>query len=120
MSIDTNKQTAQKFFSSVDSGDASASEALLTADFVAHVAGDERAVTGQKGTRARRATSIALSEREIEVLGLVSREHTIAAIAEALGISPKTVERHVTHIYDKLGVATRAGLALYALEHGLL
>jgi DNA-binding NarL/FixJ family response regulator len=77
-------------------------------------------VTGQKGARARRATSIALSEREIEVLRLVSREHTNAAIAEALGISPKTVERHVTHIYDKLGVATRAGLALYALEHGLL
>jgi len=75
---------------------------------------------GQKGTRTRRAASIALSEREIEVLRLVSRERTNAAIAEALGISPKTVERHVTHIYDKLGVATRAGAAIYALENGIL
>ena len=75
---------------------------------------------GQKGARTRRAASIALSEREIEVLRLVSREQTNAAIGEALGISPKTVERHVTHIYDKLGVATRAGAAIYALENGLL
>jgi len=75
---------------------------------------------GQKGTHARRAASISLSEREIEVLRLVSRQHTNAAIASMLGISPKTVERHVTHIYDKLGVSTRAGAALYALGNGLL
>ena len=77
-------------------------------------------VAGQKGAKSHRAASSALSEREIEVLRLVSREQTNAAIAGALGLSPKTVERHVTHIYDKLGVATRAGAAIYALEHGLL
>ena len=87
---------------------------------------DRRAVdavltsAGQKGAHTRRATSIALSEREIEVLRLVSREQTNAAIAGVLGLSPKTIERHVTHIYDKLGVTTRAGAALYALENGLL
>jgi DNA-binding CsgD family transcriptional regulator len=75
---------------------------------------------GQKGARTRRAASIALSEREIEVLRLLSRQQTNAVIASSLGISPKTVERHVTHIYDKLGVATRAGAAIYALENGLL
>lgn len=77
-------------------------------------------VAGQKGARTRRAASSALSEREIEVLRLVSRENTNAAIASLLGLSPKTVERHVTHIYDKLGVTTRAGAAIYALENGLL
>ena len=77
-------------------------------------------IAGQKGAHTRRAASTALSEREIEVLRLVSREQTNAAIAEVLGLSPKTVERHVTHIYDKLGVATRAGAAIYALENGLL
>ena len=75
---------------------------------------------GQKGAHSRRSASIALSEREIEVLRLVSRELTNPAIAEALGISPKTVERHVTHIYDKIGVSSRAGAALYALESGLI
>ncbi|NOX41963.1 MAG: HD domain-containing protein [Alphaproteobacteria bacterium] len=74
---------------------------------------------GQKGSRTRRAAAIALSEREIEVLQHVVREQTNAAIAVTLGISPKTVERHVTHIYDKLGVSTRAGAAIYALENGL-
>lgn len=75
---------------------------------------------GQRGAHARRAASISLSEREIEVLRLVAREGTNAAIATALGLSPKTVERHVTHIYDKLGVTSRAGAAIYALETGLL
>ncbi len=75
---------------------------------------------GQKGTRTRRAAAIALSEREIEVLGHVAREQTNPSIAAILDISPKTVERHVTHIYDKLGISTRAGAAIYALENGLL
>lgn len=75
---------------------------------------------GQKGAHSRRSASIALSEREIEVLRHVSRELTNPAIAETLGISPKTVERHVTHIYDKIGVSSRAGAALYALESGLI
>lgn len=77
-------------------------------------------VARQKGTHVRRAASSALSEREIEVLRLVAREATNAAISTQLGLSPKTVERHVTHIYDKLGVATRAGASIYALEKGLL
>jgi len=76
--------------------------------------------TGQKGTHTRRAASIALSEREIEVLQHVAREETNVAIAATLGLSPKTVERHVTHIYDKLGISTRAGAAIYAMENGLL
>lgn len=75
---------------------------------------------GHRGTRTRRASGIALSEREAEVLRLVAREQTNPAIAAALGISPKTVERHVTHVYQKIGVSSRAGAAVYALEHGLM
>ena len=87
---------------------------------------DRRAVdavltaAGQKGARARRAKGIGLSEREIEVLQHVAREETNAVIASTLGLSPKTVERHVTNIYNKLGISTRAGAAIYALESGLL
>lgn len=75
---------------------------------------------GQRGPRTRRAASIALTDREIEVLRLVARERTNSSIAATLGISPKTVERHVTHIYEKTGVSSRAGAAIHALENGYL
>ena len=75
---------------------------------------------GQRGTWTRRAASIALTEREIEVLRLVAREQTNPSIARALRISTKTVERHVTHIYQKIGVSSRAGAAVHALENGLM
>jgi DNA-binding NarL/FixJ family response regulator len=77
-------------------------------------------VAGQKGSRTRRAVSLALSDRETDVLRLLAREATNPAIARQPGQSPKTVKRHVTHIYDRLGVPTRAGSAIYALEDGLL
>lgn len=75
---------------------------------------------GHRGSRVRRASGITLSDRETEVLRLVAREQTNPAIASALGISAKTVERHVTHIYQKIGVSSRAGAAVYALENGLM
>ena len=41
-------------------------------------------------------------------------------IAGQLVISPKTVDSHVQHIYTKIGVSTRAGAALFAMEQNLL
>ena len=61
-----------------------------------------------------------LSAREIEVLQLLCRGHPNREIAERLRISPKTVGHHVQHIYAKMGVSTRAALAVLALERGLL
>lgn len=75
---------------------------------------------GQRGTWTRRTAGIALTEREVEVLRLVARERTNPSIAGTLGISTKTVERHVTHIYQKIGVTSRAGAAVHALENGLM
>jgi HD-GYP domain-containing protein (c-di-GMP phosphodiesterase class II)/DNA-binding CsgD family transcriptional regulator len=60
-----------------------------------------------------------LSDREVEVLGLVARGETNKDVARALGISPKTVQHHVAHVYTKIGVTSRAGAALFAAEHGL-
>ena len=74
---------------------------------------------GQK-PHARRSSAISLSDREMEVLRLVARQQSNKAIARTLGISPKTVERHVTHVYDKLGVISRAGATLHAAENGWL
>jgi len=61
-----------------------------------------------------------LSEREVEVLRLIARGLSNRAIGEQLGVSPRTAEHHVQHVYDKIGLATRAGAALFALEHDLL
>lgn len=72
---------------------------------------------------ARRGTSGApcgLSERELEVLGWVARGKTNKEIAIVLGLSPKTVQHHVAHIYEKIGVYSRAGAAIFAMEQRLI
>jgi len=61
-----------------------------------------------------------MSERELEVLGWVARGKTNKAIGAILGLSPKTVQHHVAHVYDKIGVYSRAGAAIFVMEHGLL
>jgi len=61
-----------------------------------------------------------LSDREVEVLRLVCRGGTKKQAAEVLRISPSTVDHHVRHIYSKIGVSTRAGAALFAIEQNLL
>lgn len=61
-----------------------------------------------------------LSERECEVLGLLARGLATKQVARRLGISPKTCDHHIQHLYSKAGVSTRAGATLFALEHGLV
>ncbi len=73
-----------------------------------------------ESTGQRRRAGVSLSEREIEVLRLLARQHSNKEIGRALGISPKTVEHHVSHIFDKTGCSTRTGAALYATHNALL
>lgn len=61
-----------------------------------------------------------LSRRELEVLQLVARGSTNHAIGTELGLSRRTVDRHVSNILTKLGVSSRAAAIAYAYEHGLL
>jgi DNA-binding NarL/FixJ family response regulator len=56
----------------------------------------------------------------VEVLRLLARGATKQQVAEALVIAPKTADAHTQHIYAKLGVSTRSGVTLYAMQHGLL
>jgi HD-GYP domain-containing protein (c-di-GMP phosphodiesterase class II) len=62
----------------------------------------------------------ALSARELDVLRLLVRGLTNKQIAKALAISPRTVQHHTLHIYSKTGMTSRAGAALYAVQHALL
>lgn len=60
-----------------------------------------------------------LTAREVEVLRLVAQGLTDAQIAERLIISPRTVNNHLTSIYSKLHVSSRAGATRYAIERRL-
>jgi predicted ATPase/DNA-binding SARP family transcriptional activator/DNA-binding CsgD family transcriptional regulator len=60
-----------------------------------------------------------LTPRQSEVLRLVAAGVTNAQVAKELFVSPRTVETHLTSIYHKLGVSSRAAATRLALEHGL-
>ena len=60
-----------------------------------------------------------LSAREAEVLKLVAEGLTNNQVADELFISPRTINRHLTSIYHKLGVSSRAAATRFALEHDL-
>ena len=58
----------------------------------------------------RVASSLKLSVREREITELIFVDSNEKAIAQALGISPRTVHGHIEHLYCKLGVNSRCGL----------
>jgi DNA-binding CsgD family transcriptional regulator len=62
---------------------------------------------------------VELTERELAVLRLLAGGRTKRQIAGELFISHSTVHTHTVHIYAKCGVSTRAGLAMFAMRHGL-
>jgi DNA-binding NarL/FixJ family response regulator len=61
-----------------------------------------------------------LSAREVEVIRLVAAGKSNRAIAEELFISAKTVDRHVSNIFTKVAVSSRAAATAWAFEHGLM
>lgn len=68
----------------------------------------------------RRPRPVGLTERQVEVLRLVARGLSNRQVADRLVISTRTAEHHVQDVYTKIGVSTRAGAALFAMQHGLL
>jgi HD-GYP domain-containing protein (c-di-GMP phosphodiesterase class II) len=78
------------------------------------------AAAGRAPPHARPRPYGGLTERELEVLRLLARGHTNRQMARQLYITSHTVGRHVEHIYQKLGVSSRAAAAMFAAENALL
>jgi putative nucleotidyltransferase with HDIG domain len=78
------------------------------------------AAAGQRTHRRPGAWPNGLTDRELEVLRLLATGRSNRQIAAVLTVSPRTAEHHVQHIYAKIGTSTRAGAAMFAMEHGLL
>ena len=76
---------------------------------------------GSLGRVPRRSRKVGnLTEREAEVLCLLAQGRNTPQIAQRLDISKKTVEHHLAHIYDKLGVTCRTAAVVYAVQQGLV
>jgi DNA-binding NarL/FixJ family response regulator len=78
-------------------------------------------MNSKRSPAARQPASVgpALTPRELQVLRLIVGGADNAAIGRKLSISPHTVKRYVTNIFEKLGVRTRVEAAVYAVRAGL-
>ncbi|WP_077488146.1 LuxR C-terminal-related transcriptional regulator [Sinomonas mesophila] len=91
-------------------------------DEASAAAEDARAAEAYERLGVRRPGSEApggLSRRECEVLALVAEGRSNREIGDRLFISDRTVGRHLTNIYAKIGVTSRTQAARYAVEHGM-
>jgi DNA-binding NarL/FixJ family response regulator len=88
-----------------------------------------RALSQEQSLAAALAIEVAPSEQrlpdgwsvtEANVLRLVANGRTTKEIAAELVIAVSTADRHITHIYDKLGVRNRSEATAYALKHGIV
>ena len=77
-------------------------------------------VAGGLTTHLPRSDVAGLTARQLEVLRLMARGLSNQAIADRLVITRRTAEHHVQDVYARIGVASRAGAALFAMEHDLL
>jgi DNA-binding NarL/FixJ family response regulator len=77
-------------------------------------------VTRVDALSGRQPATGGLTARELEVLASVATGSTNRAIAAELVISEKTVARHLSNIFNKLGVSSRAAATAYAYEHDLV
>ena len=71
------------------------------------------------GCRGRALSPAPLTRREIETLGLLAQGLSNKEIAGVMWLSDRTVERHITSLYRKIGVARRSEATAFALRHGL-
>ena len=80
----------------------------------------ETGATAAGGGAAKAPRAFGLTDRELQVLRLVASGKTNRTIASELFLSEKTVDRHVSNIFDKLDVSSRAAATAFAYENRLI
>jgi DNA-binding NarL/FixJ family response regulator len=97
---------------------ASVGEVLIPVALFAKAIARQRTVVTDRQTRDK--LSAAFTPREIDVLALLAEGHGTLILATRLGIAPHTVEWHVSHIIDKLGVHSKLQAVIAAARLGLI
>jgi ATP/maltotriose-dependent transcriptional regulator MalT len=100
-----------------------ARRAAIAAESLLREIADAAAAAGSATRGSVRAPGTTLSPREAEILALMARGRSNAEIAGTLVLSIRTVERHISNLYEKLGVAgrsARAAAVAYAVTAGLV
>ena len=77
-------------------------------------------VEGYRVKQTRGAGPDSLTERQRQVIGLIAQGKTSVQVGEELGLSPRTVDRHIENIMKKLGMRSRLELVRFAVESGLV
>jgi DNA-binding NarL/FixJ family response regulator len=78
------------------------------------------AMVGSANARAPEKNPFRLTQRQMEIVSAVALGETNKEVARHFTISEETVKRHLSSIFDKLGVFSRLELAIFALHHGLI
>ena len=95
-------------------------ETLLQPDILARVLFHTNKPTNQQTKTTAQTDYTELTEREFEVLTAVSRGSRNKEIALVLGVTERTIKAHLTNIYNKLGVDSRAAAVSVAIQKGIL
>ena len=82
-------------------------------------AGADRAASALHDAPTAPTAPGGLSRREAQVLRLLAAGRSTRVIAQALCLSPRTVQRHVANVYLKIGAHNRAEATAYAIDHDL-
>ena len=72
------------------------------------------------GDKAQALHKNMLTDQEVCFLKLASSELTYKEIAQKMGLNPRSVDSLRDHLFDKLDVRSRVGLAIYAIRHGII
>jgi DNA-binding NarL/FixJ family response regulator len=97
---------------------ASVGEVLIPVELFAKAIARQRKVVTDE--QARRKLSAKFTPRELDVLRLLAEGHDTATLASRLNIAPHTVEWHVRHVIEKLGVHSKLQAVIAAARMGLI
>jgi DNA-binding NarL/FixJ family response regulator len=94
--------------------------AISRGDVVLQRAIAAKLIKGREPDRDRRPQEMGLTERELEILSLAAGGLRNKEIADRLFLSQRTVEGHLSHVFNKLAVASRTEAIVHAAAHGWL